>query len=134
MVLRKRRKVVMIIDDNPARRKRLYEVLKLTPVDLVSAPSGQEAMERVPRDQPSLILLNMESKAVDGAGFLHELRSYGMGKKITVLAMIGGDPEDRKRALAAGADGVIEHSTPDYELVEIVSKPLGIEKLEIPSR
>lgn len=121
----------MIIDDDTRRRKHFYDVLKLTGQDIYSAARGGDAMERLPREKPLLILVNMESAEVGGLNFIKDLRTYGMGKKMKVVAVVDEDKQ-KKLATAAGADGFLELATPPFEVLELVAEQLGIDKIEIP--
>ncbi|RME21717.1 MAG: response regulator, partial [Deltaproteobacteria bacterium] len=78
------KKSVMIIDDDLRRRKKVYDVLKITGFDIFSASTGQEAMGRLPREKPRMVIVNAASAAVDGIEFIRRLRTYGMGQKMIV--------------------------------------------------
>jgi len=127
----RKKKSVMIVDDDRGRRQKLYAVLRLTGFDLFSATSGTEAMSKLPREKPQLIVVNMFSVAVSGLDFLKELRTYGMGQKITVIGMVAEDNGESKRVTSAGADDLLDENFAPYRLVELVSKHMGIDKIEI---
>jgi len=127
----RKKKSVMIVDDDRGRRKKIYDILRLTGFDLFSATSGTEAMGKLPREKPQLLLVNMFSAAVSGLDFLKELRTYGMGQKMTVIGMVVEENGERKRVTAAGADDLLEEDFAPYKLVELVSKHMGIDKIEI---
>jgi CheY-like chemotaxis protein len=127
-----RRKVIMIIEDDPARRKRLYEVAKLTGSDLLSASSGGEALQRIPREQPDLILINLFSEKVLGMDFLRALRGFGLGKKIPVLAML--HEEQRELAVSYGTNEIFELDPPPHKLLEKICQHLGINRVELPNQ
>ncbi|MBW1809530.1 MAG: response regulator [Deltaproteobacteria bacterium] len=126
-----KRKAVMIIDDDMVRRKKLYDVLKLTGFDLISAINGKEAIGKIPREKPKLVVINMNSAVVFGIDFIKELRTYGMGQQITVIGMVTAEEEERKRTRAAGADDLLDQDFAPYALVELVCKYLKIEKINI---
>jgi CheY-like chemotaxis protein len=128
----RRRKGVMIIDEEPARRKKFYDVVKLTGVNVSSAVDGTEAMGRLPREQSDVVIVNMYSKLVGGFSFVKELRTYGLGQKMKVIGVVESSEDDSSSAKAAGADDVMQPDVEPYELIEIACKYLGISKIEIP--
>lgn len=130
-MFRNHRKPIMIIDDDTRRRKHFYDVLKLTGEDIYSASRGVDAMERLPREKPLLIVINMDSGKVDGISFIKELRTYGMGKRMKVIGVVADDKQ-KDLATAAGANGFLEMETPPFEVLEVIAEQLGLEKIEIP--
>ena len=127
-----RRKGVMIVDEEPARRKKYYDVVKLTGVNVSSAVDGIEAMDRLRREQSNVIIVNMYSKVVGGFGFVKELRTYGLGQKMKIIGVVENSENDGSSAKAAGADDLMEPDVEAYELIELACKHLGISKIEIP--
>jgi CheY-like chemotaxis protein len=127
-----RRKGVMIVDEEPARRKKYYDVVKLTGVNVSSAVDGTEAMSRLPREQSDVVIVNMYSKVVGGYSFIKELRTYGLGQRMKIIGVVENSEKDSPSAKAAGADDLMEPDVEPYELIELACKHLGIRKIEIP--
>ena len=127
-----RRKGVMIIDEEPARRKKFYDVIKLTGVNVSSAVDGTEAMTRLRREQSNVVIVNLYSKSVGGYSFIKELRTYGLGQKMKIVGVVENGENDTASAKAAGADEVMEPDVEPYELIELACKYLGISRIEIP--
>lgn len=128
----RRRKGVMIIDEEPARRKRYFDVVKLTGVDVSSAVDGTEAMSRLPREQSDMVIVNMYSKEVGGFGFVKELRTYGLGQRMKIIGVVKDARGDPTGVKAVGADDLMEPDVEPYELIELACRHLGISKIEIP--
>lgn len=127
-----RKKTVLIIDDDKNRRKKIYDVLKLTGFDLFSANTGAEAMPRLPSQKPRMVIVSTVSKAFSGIEFVKELRTYGLGQKMTVVGIVSAADGERKPCIAAGANDILQEGFEPYRLVEMVSKYMNIDKLEIP--
>jgi DNA-binding response OmpR family regulator len=123
----------MIVDDDPSRRREIFEILRTAGVDVVSASTSEEAMRSVPREKPDLIVVNLVSKGVDGMGFIKELRMYGMGQKIPVAGMVADDKQMKKNARAAGANEILDRNPNPHELVELITKVLGIREFNLPT-
>jgi two-component system KDP operon response regulator KdpE len=81
---------------------------------VIEARTGEEALEKSPREMPSLVLLDMNLPGIDGLETCRGLRS---GSDIPVIILsVRNSEKDKVAALDAGAD--------DY-----VTKPFGIEEL-----
>ncbi len=127
------RKCVMILEDEPGRRKYFHEILRLTRVDVACAADAEEGLEVARHDQPELILLNLFSDKADGVSFLKRLRSFGLGQKMVVLGMVGDeDAKAHAAASSAGADKLLERQPAPHLVLELVAGYLGIKKIEIP--
>src|SRR5215468_444973 len=64
---------VLIVDDDPAIRKMLVEVLQLEGYPTETASNGREAMDVLARGAPRVILLDLLMPVLDGRGVLQEL-------------------------------------------------------------
>jgi len=122
----------MIVDDDVGRRKRVYDVLKITGFDIFSAASGDEALGRLPREKPRLVVVNTTSPGTMGNDFIRRLRTYGMGQKMIVIGMTTDEDGEKEKARQAGADELLSELFSPFSLVEMVSNHLGIERIEIP--
>jgi CheY-like chemotaxis protein len=122
----------MVLDDDPGRRRALYEILRIIGIDILSAASGAEAMQRVPSEQPDLILVNLWSEKAGGIEFIRDLRRYGQGQKIPVFALVEAEPEKRTHATAAGANELLDPDPVPYALIEMICDELEVDTLKIP--
>ncbi len=125
-------KSVMIVDDDIRRRRRIYEVLKITGFDIFSAANGDQALAALPRNKPSLVVVNTFSPSVAGSDFIRRLRSYGMGQKMIVVALHANNEEEVKAARLAGIDGLLVDGFAPYALVDLICRFLKIDKIRIP--
>jgi CheY-like chemotaxis protein len=66
---------ILIVDDDPAIRKMLAEVLTLDGYPYETATNGQEALEALGKSGPRLILLDLLMPVLDGRGVMNELRA-----------------------------------------------------------
>src|SRR5579864_876264 len=82
--------------------------------EVVEARTGEDALQLLPHEMPSLILLDMN---MPGMGGLETCRALRAGSEIPVIILsVRNTEKDKVAALDAGAD--------DY-----VTKPFGIEEL-----
>jgi CheY-like chemotaxis protein len=67
---------ILIVDDDPAIRKMLAEVLGLEGYPYETASNGQEALEILGKGVSSrLVLLDLLMPVLDGRGVMNELRA-----------------------------------------------------------
>ena len=64
---------VLIVDDDPAIRKMLVEVLQLEGIPTETATNGREAVDILARSGPRIVLLDLMMPVLDGWGVVAEL-------------------------------------------------------------
>lgn len=107
---------VVIVDDNEDLREMLEVLLVSAGHDVTTAEDGPSGLEQILERKPDVALVDLGLPGFDG----YELarRARAAGQTMLLVAVSGyGQPEDRRRALAAGFD---EH----------LKKPVAFEDLE----
>lgn len=66
---------ILIVDDDPAIRKMLVEVLSLEGYPTETAVNGREALDLLPRGGARVVLLDLLMPVLDGRGVMTELRA-----------------------------------------------------------
>ncbi|MGE0680732.1 MAG: response regulator [Candidatus Binatia bacterium] len=99
---------ILIIEDHPTNLDLMTYLLTAFRHTPLTAPSGEEGLEIVQREQPDLILCDVQLPHLDGYEVARWLKSHPHLRTIplvavTALAMVG----DRDKLLAAGFDGYI---------------------------
>jgi DNA-binding response OmpR family regulator len=94
---------ILIIEDDPAMRVVLMELLSLEGHRVILASEGAEGFDRVLTEQPDLLLLDVMMPGIDGFTLAQELRRRGLAMPILMLTA-RGRVEDRVRGLDSGAD------------------------------
>jgi DNA-binding NarL/FixJ family response regulator len=98
---------LFLCDDNDQYRALARLVLERSGHEIAGeAGDGQEAIERAPASGADIVLLDLNMPRMDGYEALPRLRDVVPDAKILVLTT-GQAPDERRRALAAGADGFI---------------------------
>lgn len=64
---------VLIVDDDPAIRKMLVEVLSLEGYPTETATNGQEALDMLANSPSRIVLLDLQMPVVDGRGVMNQL-------------------------------------------------------------
>ena len=98
----------LIIEDNLLNRKLVEAILKPIGYRLLAAVDGEEGIEVATREQPDLILMDLQMPKVSGYDATEVLKSQPETAHITIVALTAHAMEDeRERAMAAGCDGYI---------------------------
>ena len=96
---------ILIVDDEP-RYLRLMEANLITEgYDVIKATNGQEAVERVAKELPDLVLLDIMMPVMDGFAATERIREFSSVPIIVVTAR--GEENARVRGLDLGADDYI---------------------------
>ena len=94
---------ILIIEDEPAMRTVLTDLLVSEGHRVIAASQGADGLERALAEQPDLILLDVMMPRLDGFALAQELRRLGRAVPILMLTA-KGRVEDRVRGLDSGAD------------------------------
>jgi CheY-like chemotaxis protein len=100
--------LVLLVDDERAIRTICRVNLEGDGISVVEAQDGAEALERVRREQPSLVLLDVMMPEVDGWKVAAELAADQDTQEIPVVFLSArAADEDRRRAQELGAVGYV---------------------------
>jgi two-component system chemotaxis response regulator CheY len=110
---------ILVVDDDPAIRTTVSEILELEGYPVTTASNGMEALEAVERDNPSLVLLDMRMPVLDGWGFARALRQRGMMMPILVMTAA---QSARTWAEEIGAQGYLAKPFDLAELLNAVER------------
>ncbi len=80
---------VLIVDDNLDHIDSLAKVLTSKGHDVVTASSGRDALNKVIRSAPDVILLDLLMPEMDGPSFLEVVRSYLRLQTLPVVVLTG---------------------------------------------
>ena len=112
------RKKILIVDDEP----HITELIKFTLMDekyiLLEAFSGLDALDKVKKDTPDLIILDLMMPGINGYEVCQKLKQDALTQHIPILILSAkGELKDKIKGINVGAD--------DYMV-----KPLDLEELE----
>jgi len=109
---------VVLVDDHPVLRAGLAELLRGAPdMEVVgTAADGAEALDVVRRENPDVVLMDLQMPGVDGVAATRAIVQEGIGADVLVLTSYS-DGERILAALDAGAVGyLLKDSDPDEVL------------------
>lgn len=98
---------ILIVEDSPDNMRLFRTLLTMKGHQVASLPGGDGLLETLEREQPALVLMDIQLPGKDGFTLLAEIRASAH-RDILVLALTAHAMSgDRERALAAGFDGYI---------------------------
>jgi len=109
---------VLVVDDILPNVKLLEAKLASEYYDVLTATSGEEALEKVERDGPDIILLDVMMPGMDGFEVCKKIKSNPTYAHIPVVMVTAlTDAADRVRGLEAGADDFLSKPLNDTALM-----------------
>jgi DNA-binding NtrC family response regulator len=107
---------ILIVDDEPGMRRYLQTVLELDSYKVSTAANSEEALEKVQRGQPDVVLLDVVMPGPDGLETLKRIRELRPATKVVMLSCVQ-DTRQVAKAMRLGAQ--------DY-----LSKPIQKEEMD----
>ncbi len=108
---------VLVVDDVPPNVKLLEAKLTSEYFDVISATSGEEALEAIEKTPPDIVLLDVMMPGMDGFEVCRRIKSNPRTAHIPVVMVTALDhPKDRVTGLEAGADDFLTKPVHDIAL------------------
>src|SRR5512134_2675840 len=99
--------LILIIEDNEVNRVLVRDMLRFKGYQTVEAQTAEEGIRIAREKKPALILMDFYLPAMNGIEAFKALRADAATSSIPVIAVTASAmPEDRKKILAAGFDGL----------------------------
>lgn len=119
-------KQLLIVEDSPHTASILKKVLERDGFEVVSVTNGNDALERIEREKPALILLDLllPKPGIDGHEVCRRIRSNLKTKDIPIIVITGIGEEAAKKGLEAGADDYLLKPFDLFELRDMVLNKL----------
>lgn len=122
---------VLVIEDNPASLELMTYLLKAFGFEAISARDGIEGIETAKREQPDLILCDIQLPGADGHEVCRQLKQDPAQRKVPLLAvtayaMVG----DREKLLAEGFNGYLSKPINPQTFIEQLSPYLRQQQFE----
>ena len=94
---------IMVVDDNSDAAASLEDLLRLKGYSVLTAATGEEAVEKAQIFRPQLIFMDIGLPGIDGVEAATRIRAMPQLHNTTIVAVTGwGQPADRARTRAAG--------------------------------
>ena len=112
---------ILIVDDSENILLALDIMFKEENYNTIFASDGREALKKLEKNGPDIILMDMEMPVLNGMDTLIELRKKG--HTVPVIMMTAGDfVMLREKALASGAQECIQKPFNCFELIRIIKR------------
>jgi len=116
---------ILIVEDNPLNMRVLEMTLSTKNYILLRATDGEEALDMAMREQPDLIIMDIQLPKMSGLEVTRKLRespafSYTLIIGLTAYAMKG----DKERVLESGCDAYLSKPFHPRELSEMIAEML----------
>jgi adenylate cyclase len=121
---------ILVVDDTPVNVKLLADLLTVKGYDVVTAANGAEALERVAKDRPGLVLLDVMMPGMSGYDVCRKIRENPDTAMLPVVMVTALDPlKERVKGIEAGADDFLTKPINQPELLARVKSLLRIKLL-----
>jgi DNA-binding response OmpR family regulator len=113
---------ILVVDDEPRMVQLIGMNLKLEGFEVISSADGVQALEKVTKEMPDLVLLDIMMPDMDGFETLKRIRE--VSSVPVIFLSVKGEEPDRVRGLDLGADDYITKPFSPRELVSRIKAVL----------
>ncbi|MDQ6670069.1 MAG: response regulator [Chloroflexota bacterium] len=107
---------ILIVDDDPAIRDVVTDILEMSDYRVKTASNGAEALADIRLDRPAAVLLDLMMPGMDGWEFLRHYRREGRAASVPVVIMSAA----RDASALAGQLGVQAFLSKPFEIQAIL--------------
>jgi len=111
---------VLIVDDHPANRILLRQLLRHFDVNAVEAGSAAEALERTAKQEFDMILLDVMMPEIDGVAAARMIRAQGRNQATPLIAFTAISERDISEEEAGLFDGILTKPISPRRLQELL--------------
>jgi adenylate cyclase len=119
---------ILVVDDIPENVRLLEAVLGARGYEVLTATSGEEALDLVASAEPDLILLDVVMPGMDGYAVCRALRGDEATAVLPVIMVTSSMSVEKTKAIEAGADDFIPKPLNHHELLTRVRSLLRIKR------
>jgi CheY-like chemotaxis protein len=117
---------VLIVDDSPVDRRRTSGlVARRGDLRAIVASDGHEAMEQIARDEPAVVVTDLQMPGMDGLELVQEIRRLHPGLPVVLMTAYGSE-DIAIKALRAGAAQYVPKRMMARVLVETLDAVLAL--------
>ena len=116
---------VLLVEDNLVNMKLLQATLEPRGYILVTATDGEEALEKACKENPDLIIMDIQLPKLSGIEVVKRLRQMPDFKRIPIIALTAYAMKgDEERLIEAGFDVYLPKPVNTRELPKVISEML----------
>ena len=111
-------KKILIIDDEPEMVELIKLRLQANNLEVITASEGEEGLDKMIKDKPDLVILDIMMPNMDGYSFLRETRRDPFIAKIPIIVLTA--KPDMKDLF--GLEGIKDYIIKPFEADELMQK------------
>jgi adenylate cyclase len=108
--------LILVVDDQPENVRLLDAVLSPRGFRVVTASSGEEALDVLSKEHPDLVLLDILMPGIDGYEVCRRIRADPGTAFLPVVMITASAAAEKTRAIEAGADDFVQKPFDQAEL------------------
>lgn len=114
---------ILVVEDSPTMRQLISFAMKRIPNSkVVEATDGVDALKKLSSEKVDLILADINMPVMDGLKLVSLVRGNPSYKNIPVIIITTeGAEEDKKKAIAIGANAYLPKPIQTQELIKLVN-------------
>lgn len=118
-------KKILVVEDNSQNMKVILMALRLHGYTLLQATDGEEALKVAIRDNPDLIIMDIQIPRIDGLEVTRRLRQMPAFSRIPIIAVTAYAMKgDEEKAIEAGCNAYLPKPVNTHQLPVIVAEML----------
>ena len=122
-------KTVLVIEDNEANLYLIRFMLKQNDLEVISTSEGIKGVEIALKEQPDLIIMDIQLPDINGLEATRRIRKDEKGKDLKIVALTSyAMAGDREKALQAGCTGYMEKPINPELFIKELKKYLQLSK------
>lgn len=116
---------VLVVEDNPQNMKLIEMILRSRSYTLLKAIDGEEALNMATREQPDLIVMDIQLPKMSGLEVTRRLRQMPVFSRTPIIALTAYAMKgDEERFIEAGCDAYLAKPISTRELPVMIDKML----------
>ena len=114
---------ILTVDDSRTMRDMLRLALTAAGFDVVQAIDGVDGLDVLERENPEIVITDINMPKMDGFGFIEGARKIERFRVVPILVLTTeSDPEKKQRARGAGATGWIVKPFDPVKLIDVIRR------------
>jgi len=117
---------ILVVEDSPTMRQLISFAMRRIPGSkVIEATDGVDALKKLSSEKADIILADINMPVMDGLKLVSLVRGSSAYRDIPIIIITTeGAEEDRKKAMAMGADAYLPKPIQTQELIKLVTQQL----------
>ncbi|MBI5205232.1 MAG: response regulator [Nitrospirae bacterium] len=118
---------ILVVEDSPTMRQLIsFAMKRIVNSKVVEATDGVDALKKLSSEKIDLILADINMPVMDGLKLVSLVRGNAAYKSIPIIIITTeGAEEDKKKAIAIGANAYLPKPIQTQELIKLVNSIIG---------